>query len=260
MWNKDALVSLARTKTAAVVAASALSALAGATAATLISARKFEAKYREMAETEIAEAKKFYATVNKTDIEPEDLTVDYESSTTVVEVVEGADLVKQEEIIRTMKYHSPSEDPEDVNVVDEELVEKAVEEVLAAQFDLAREMENRVPEVPYVISHDEFMENIHEFEQAQLTYFEGDDVLIDSADQMLPPDMSVIGGPSNLSFGFGSLDPNIVYIRNEGIEIEFCVVRSMGSYAEEVLGFVDDDLKHSGRPQIRKFSDRRADG
>ncbi|WP_300571140.1 hypothetical protein [Flavobacterium sp.] len=265
MWTRADLASLARTKTAAVVVASAFSAAAGATTAWLIAANKLEKKYAAMSEEEIEKAKVFYGRVNKVDIEPEDLTKEYSDG---VKVHDPADLVKAQEITRTMKYHTalgetPAESEEDLveETIDELEIENAVTEAIdesLGNFNIELERQNRTPDQPYVITHDEFMENEEEFEQAELTYFEGDDVLMDSADQMIN-DVENVVGVANLSFGFGSLDPNIVYVRNENIEMDFCITRSAGKYGVEVLGF-DDELHHSDRPRIGKFRESRADG
>lgn len=101
---------------------------------------------------------------------------------------------------------------------------------------------------PYIISHDEFFDGELDYMQNSLTYFEGDDVLTDERDQPIHH-MNKIVGETNIQFGKASQDPNIVYIRNDELEVDFEVCRSTGKFTEEVLGFVE----HSDKPRLRKF-------
>ena len=106
----------------------------------------------------------------------------------------------------------------------------------------------RNPAFPYVISHDEFMENAYEHEQISLTYYRGDDVLADNKDQVIDAVEEVVGTDNLTLFGHGSRDPNIVYVRNERTESDYEVALSTGKYAEEVHG-----LRHSDDgPQLRR--------
>jgi hypothetical protein len=112
-------------------------------------------------------------------------------------------------------------------------------------WDAEAEEAQRNPAFPYVISHEEFMENNFEHSQTQLTYYDGDDVLAE-ADGSLILDTEKVVGDTLDRFGDGSRDANIVYVRNEVTESDYEVVRSSGSYADEVMG-----LRHSAHPSRR---------
>lgn len=117
------------------------------------------------------------------------------------------------------------------------------------EFDYAAEVAKRDPETPYVITHDEFMENENGWTQAVLTYYNGDDVLTDDQDMPIP-DIEAIVDSENLSkFGYGSRDKNVVYVRNEKIETDFEITLSQGEFSKEVGGF--NELKHSA--PMRRF-------
>lgn len=111
-------------------------------------------------------------------------------------------------------------------------------------FDYEAEIATRDPNLPYVISFEEFMEGREGFEQGDLTYFtKGDDVvLVDSREEPIDDVERIVGTLNLTKFGYGSNDINVVYIRNENNEMDFTVQKSDGSYEEEVLGL---DLKHS---------------
>jgi hypothetical protein len=116
-------------------------------------------------------------------------------------------------------------------------------------FDYAAEVAKRDPDIPYVITHDEFMENENGWTHQSLTYFNGDDVLVD--DQQMPiPDIEEVVDSENLTkFGHGSRDPNVVYVRNERLETEFEITMRQTEFGKEVAGL--GELKHSA--PLRKF-------
>lgn len=122
------------------------------------------------------------------------------------------------------------------------------------EWNLEVEESKRDPNFPYVISFEEFSESAFEHEQQNLTYYEGDDVLAEADDAVIE-NVDLVVGEDNLSrFGHGSKDRNVVYIRNERMERDFEVIRSMGKYAEEVHG-----LQHSDRPKKRQAKARWGD-
>lgn len=112
---------------------------------------------------------------------------------------------------------------------------------------------NRGPKDPYVIHYEEFINAEAEgFRQETLIWYAGDDVLADQLDEPIANYRTLTG---ELDWGLGSNDPNIVYIRNPRIKIEWEIVRHTGHFAIEVLGNSieeDDTLSHS----VLRFRDR----
>lgn len=117
------------------------------------------------------------------------------------------------------------------------------------------EMQGRGAIHPYVIHQEEFMANDDEHEQVTLTYFSGDDVLSDERDTVIAEPDVIVGLDNLQKFGHGSGDPNTVYIRNPRLEVDYEVVRSEGTFAQEVHGFTDGDLQHSERRRRRRRFD-----
>lgn len=110
------------------------------------------------------------------------------------------------------------------------------------------------PRAPYVITFAEFDTCESEYSQETLTYYARDDIVADQSDTPIYGADKILGP---LKFGHGSRDNNVVYIRNDELEIEWEVVRHPGSFEEEVLGFEIeeqyevDDLKHSRNDKFR---------
>lgn len=124
------------------------------------------------------------------------------------------------------------------------LAEQQVEiarNVFEDPFDYSAEVAMRTPDEPYIITKDEFLENEHNHSQESLTFYEGDDALSDSKDQVLVNPKNLVGADTLDRFGYGSEDENIVYVRNEKLELDFEIARSPGSFGEEVLGFKHSD-------------------
>lgn len=110
------------------------------------------------------------------------------------------------------------------------------------EWDYAVEVRSRRPDRPYVIHRDEFMEgkDPDAWQSGSLTYYEGDDVLADESDKIIDADRESVVGDANLSkFGYGSGDPNVVFVRNEVMTIDIEITRSTGTYAAEVHGFIE---------------------
>lgn len=105
-------------------------------------------------------------------------------------------------------------------------------------WDYQKEIAARSPDAPYVIHEDEQHER--GYNEATFTYYEGDDVLADASDKILDNREEIVGDCIE-KFGHGSSDPNVVYLRNEQLEVEIELCRSTGTYAEEVHGFKHSD-------------------
>jgi len=79
-----------------------------------------------------------------------------------------------------------------------------------------------------------------DYHQVSVTYYQNDDILIDEHDKQLDV-AAAIGNIRPNWFGNEADDENVCYVRNTKVKIEFEVVRSLGSYAKDVLGRGDED-------------------
>lgn len=93
----------------------------------------------------------------------------------------------------------------------------------------------RQPGRPYIISVTEFTDNDLGYSQNAISYYAGDHVLADERDQPIP-NLDGVVGERNLRFGDGSGDANVVFVRNDAMQVDFEICQSLGTYAEEVLG------------------------
>lgn len=107
---------------------------------------------------------------------------------------------------------------------------------VADDWDYDDEVKRRNPLQPYVIHRDEFFAEqmgVENYIQSQLTFYEGDEVLIDEDSKPMYNHEMIIGP---LQWGHGSDDPNVFYARNMARQMEYEIIRDPGHYRVEVLG------------------------
>lgn len=198
--------------------------------------------YESFLESEIAEAKAFYSKLYKKD--------EFDTPAGAAEALGVSEAANA-----LASYQGRTQTEDEPAVVVERTVEVETTRVEATNvFDWDQNAEEAArqelaPNEPYIISHDEFMEGEHNYEQVSLSYFAEDDVLADAKDQPIEDIDATVGEGNITRFGHGSGDNRIVYIRNDRMTMDFEVSKSDGSFAQEVLG-----LRHSDKgPGVRKF-------
>lgn len=224
----------------------------GATSAVLLK-KNLEAKYALLAEQEIAEAKRYYASLYKAEefSDPEELAkargyIDPELEQ-AEEMIRDLAYKPSEQMVREILDHAAERQAED----DENDIGAPTVVVNVFEQNKPEVPENRDTSRPFVVSLDEFYENEPEHTQHTVTYYEGDEVLADERDQVIE-DITLVG-KANLTFGYLSNDPNVVYVRNNQKKMDFEIAKSEGKYAHEVLGFEHSDEPFDRRRRVRRF-------
>jgi hypothetical protein len=115
-----------------------------------------------------------------------------------------------------------------------------------AHWNYEKELANRSPEFPYVIHQNEYNHSNLNYSKTAFTYYAIDEIISDDEDDSPVNNGDVVVGLENLKFGHGSDDANVVYVRNDILEMDMVITRLPRSYEEEVLGLqdvrnVDDD-------------------
>jgi len=275
------VVEVVRNNPAVLITVGVVAGLAGGVGGYFIAKKRLQSFYEEVAESEIAQAKDFYARINKVGpdgqvMTPKEVMMERHSlgeavAATAVREYQGrpdpdplqpvaseADLIAEAKSVQG----SPSDDQLDENQIQK--MERAlngagihplvVEEETTVNiftdptFDLAEEMKYRTKEKPYIITHDEYFEADKEYDTIQLTYFEQDDTVVGENDQPVDDVDSQIGEDHLVRFGHGSKDRNVVYVRNDTLQTDYEVTKSAGSYLEHLgLGPEPDgfSIKHS---------------
>lgn len=268
-----------------ILAGTALvSAAAGAGVSYLVTDRIVKRKYEEIAAAEIATMKDHYEQVwmegdysspiklaAKIEDDPEDGDVVEEPLEP--ELKEPHEDPELQAAFERLKAHSEEKmvdygavtrveediEPEGEPAADQTGTTKSIWEYPGWDQQAEESMRSKNPLAPYVISQDEYFENTPGFEQTTLTYHAKDDTLADEKSQPIE-DHTAVGDDNLNRFGHGSRDPKIVHVRNESLSLDFEIVRSEGSFAEDVFGFTptDGEIKH-GQRRVGKFREARAE-
>ena len=261
-----------------VGASAALSCILGGVASHLVTKKVMAAKYETLMAEEIDSARLYFSKLYKSGdySEPKRAAEslrgekpDAEQYEKMAEVYSRAESTPINKNSEAAQPKVKPEEGEDMATFEKRLIQKAKAEVedVKERLGIFDEDENeeevitmnvfsdnssasdeRNPNKPFILTQREFEEGEHDYTQNTLTYYEGDDVLTDDRDQPIHNKRPVVG-EGNLQFGEKSNDPNVVYIRNNHLEVDFEVCRSVGSFAEEVLGYTEPSNKQ--RP--RKF-------
>lgn len=230
---------------------SVVSLAVGAGVSYLVTKKVLTAKYDELMKEEIAATKRFYSQLNKRE--------GFSDPVALAKSIDEETAMKYEARVTTLDYgvEGLETSAKDVRMAQESIEESVTTRniftdaaVADEDFNYDEELANRSSDRPYVISHDEFYENAPEHNQITLEYFEDDDVLCDEGNAPINDTDGTVGDVNLNRFGHGSKDNNVVYIRNERLDVDYEVVRNKGNYVKDVLGFIEhsDD---AGRP--RKF-------
>lgn len=234
-------------KTVLVATASAVSFAIGAGAGYFLGVRRLEAEYDRRLEEELDKTIDYYARLHGEQEEGEvplpkrkrkivedaaDAMIAYNSPAAEIN---SAVLGKLSEGLR--RHEWPDKDVEQTkggtNIFEESPPPVAV--ALEVRVQKEPEVTTNV-EVPHVIKVDEFGDT--DFEPSSMTYYALDRVLMNELGEQLSEDeiRETIGNLDILRFGELSGDPNIIYVRNTHLQMDFEIARSPGAFATEVLG------------------------
>lgn len=265
------VVEVAKNNIPLLVAVFVAGVAGGAGLGYFIAAKKLGREFDQRLEEEIQETRDFYSRVHKTGDDGAVLT-----PAEVLKQRHGAD----EAASALRKYQGEVDEQDEAqlrkieeraavaaneisaNVISEEKVEVKTETrnvFVDPNFDYEEELKYRTKDKPYVITHDEFFEGEGDYDNNSLTYYEQDDTLVDERDHPVDDMENIIGEDNLVRFGHGSKDRNIVYVRNDKLEIDYEIVKSPGSFLE-ALGLGPEpggELKHSA-DRRREF--RRGNG
>lgn len=97
-----------------------------------------------------------------------------------------------------------------------------------------------LPGEPHIISVDDFFNTEEDWDKTSLSYYRGDDTLIDERMTIVDYRDRYIGDRHLKMFGIKSGDKNVVYVRSPQISTDFEIILEKGN-ASAVLGDSDDE-------------------
>jgi len=159
---------------------------------------------------------------------------DYKSPEDMVEQLHGdADEAGLDAAIKAMKDYTNPE-PVPYHKIRTSTVEVPKEETTVVERTIFEVADDR-GEI-YVISAEENAAAEAGYENVTWTYYARDGVITDNAEDVIEAPDNFLGIDALTKFGGISGDPNVVYVRNEILMIDYEIVRNPSSYVEVVLG------------------------
>jgi hypothetical protein len=231
-----------------ILAAFGCGAVVGGVVTAVVLDRQLRLKYNKIADDEIEHMKDFYR-------EKEAELLDEQKR------IANQPKPDLEEIVKELGYkvetqHSPAEVKaiSDAVEAEEEETEEENAFVDLPGWNYDQQVAGRTADKPFIMHFEEYQQSECSH-QITITYFEGDDVLIDETDEVISKKDEVVGMENLAKFGFGSGDRNVVYVRNPTLDIEYEILRHQGHYAKEILGLEEEHLEHSAMPRRRRAFD-----
>lgn len=208
-----------------------------------------KAKYEKMMQVEVKGVKEYYEAKHSNDettadeLQPVRKPIKKEGN-----VTEYNNAIKQYNAPRkTMDGRLPehNDSPPEDEAMDESM-ENSYNEQMGRKYELSE-----VYGEPFVISLQEFTEEMQQFDKLSISYYEGDDTVVDEDEEIIEEPHELLGDGALNCFGEGSEDPDIVYVRNAKLAIDYEVIRSPRTYASTLepvstsspvrRGVTDDD-------------------
>lgn len=205
----------------------------GAAAGYFFAKKQLETRYEALMAQEVETTKEFYRRLYKKDgfETAEEAARTLGISDDSDEVVDETAVVVAAAALKSYQGVPPSEQvAKVVNIF--RRTEQGDEEV-----DEPETMDDQ--DVPFIISQKVFMQNDPEHTQCTVTWFELDKVLIDEREDRLDDYDNMVGANNLERFGHKSNDPNVVYVRNDSLQMDFEILLSRGKYTKDVLGLDD---------------------
>lgn len=113
----------------------------------------------------------------------------------------------------------------------------------------------RISGEPYIISQESMFNDEPDWEKPTLSYYKGDNILIDERGQVLDDThrMRYVGERHLQMFGVLSEDENIVYVRSPQISSDFEIILEPGNYKDSMYAdpSFDDDRPKRGVQRMR---------
>lgn len=110
---------------------------------------------------------------------------------------------------------------------------------ISAKPDLTSLIEDDIK--PKIITVHQFDDENTWYEKKSLWFYEKDDTVADEEEKIVDDPCALIGFEALLSFGQGSEDSDVVYVRNSELGVDYEVVRLDKSYQEVVLGIKPEE-------------------
>lgn len=214
--------------------------------------------YEEMLADEIEKTKEFYSRLNKTEgYQTPEKAAESFGITGNEAVKNAAEALLRYQGDRVTETVVEVENGDDVAEPDQDLddPEEIAQNLFERQDQAQLNISARTADTPYVISAEEYLQNDPEFEQLEMTWYAGDNILCDDKDKPVENINLYVGDDNLQKFGLASQNISLVFVRNERLRMDFEVSYSDGTYKHEVMGLSHSDGGFVPNRRVRRSAD-----
>lgn len=122
-------------------------------------------------------------------------------------------------------------------------------------IDVAYEVDHN--DIPYIINADCFASDGLQNDKLTITYYAGDDTLVDDGEEIIVDRDMLIGSGNLEHFGDQSMDPDVVYIRNEQLGVDYEIIRVYQDYKVVIGGEEETKPKKKRERRTKDDSNRK---
>lgn len=226
--------------------------VSGAGVGAFVANRYLENKWMKAAEMEIHDSMKEFYERQKDDGTirfKEEPVLDFDDRDKAIAIAKGQKYTKNDELKSQYNLVGVDASEEDDWSALVEAEKREEENEFPEEYINVEEPE-RDPE-PYVISFEDFNNTRDGYDKITLLYFALDDTLTGEDEELDPSLEDHVGVDALDSFGIKSEDPDMVYIRNDDLGIDFEIIKLEKSYREAVLGIHEEPVPVPKRPAKR---------
>lgn len=260
-----------RVRKNAVVTTAVISSAVGAVSGYYVATKVLEERFNAKADAEIAEARRFYATLNKTDYPtPSDavkVLIDDDVDQAMQDysgdpetTLKNSELKEQVPTVPGRPYATQNIQVGDTGtdtptiVINNVFTEHSA--VNVADYEIPEEEKAlRTSDEPYLLDQTEYDDDEKAYNHMALVYYEADEILCDDQEQVITDIDGTVGEDNLQRWGAGGAGNNMILVRNEKLELDIEVLRTKASYGELTQGII----RHSEdpTPKIRRFRGER---
>jgi hypothetical protein len=214
--------------------ASVVSLAVGAAGGYLFAKRTFLSSLEEVVAREVNETKKYYSVLlmqaREKPESPEDVVITETPPAPKVDPAVEANGKKALTDYQTFAANGVAS-PVESNIFDQQTGKKRYPPRDPKTGHFVKKDEPK-EETPYLITEEEFLDD-EELNSESLWYYANDDTLVLVADIGEALDNAVVG-EVNLTLFPSDADPSVIYVRNEGLSINYQITRTYASLTEEM--------------------------
>ena len=109
----------------------------------------------------------------------------------------------------------------------------------------------------HIITTEDYQTRKQEYVKEMIYFYESDSVFSHITDDKIDDPTELFGANIHLQFGSQTTDPDVVYVRNDKMQVDYEIIRMHDSYSSAVLGIVPEEKpkRKNSRKRVQKVEE-----